>query len=86
MQSCDVKKTNPTSKHKSARDILAVNLRVLRAKNDISQESLAFTAGINKSYISQIEASGRAVSVDILDKIAIALKIPVADLLRQDDS
>ena len=72
------------SKIKSAREILALNLRVLRAKRDLSQEVLAFQAGINKNYVSQIESAKRAVSVDILDKIARSLQIPVADLLKDE--
>ena len=39
---------------------------------------------VNKNYISQIESATRAVSVDIMDKLARALEIPVAALLSDD--
>ena len=76
-----MKKTNKAAKSKDARELLALNLRLLRVRNDITQEQLAMEAGINASYISQIESASRAVSIDILDKLARALKIPVATLL-----
>ena len=79
-----MKTSTRSSKIKPAREILALNLRVLRAKKDLSQEVLALQAGINKNYVSQIESAQRAVSVDILDKIATSLQIPVADLLKDE--
>jgi len=76
-----VKKTKNFAKSRSARELLALNLRLLRVRRDITQEQLAVDAGVNKNYISQIESAGRAVSVDIIDKLARALDVPVAALL-----
>jgi transcriptional regulator with XRE-family HTH domain len=44
------------------RDAFAANLRRLRHERGISQEDLAYEAGINRSYMSKLEkgASSRA--------------------------
>ena len=79
-----MKKTKNSAKSKSARELLALNLRVLRVRRDITQEQLAMESTVNKNYISQIESATRAVSVDIMDKLARALEIPVAALLSDE--
>ena len=76
-----MKKTTKPVKSKTARELLALNLRLMRVRRGITQEQLAMEAGVNKNYISQIETASRAVSVDIVDKLARALDIPVATLL-----
>jgi transcriptional regulator with XRE-family HTH domain len=76
-----VKKTNRPSKQFTGRELVALNVRLLRVKRDMTQEQLAMDAGVNKNYISQVESGTRAVSVDILDKLAHAFEVPVAELL-----
>lgn len=66
----------------SARQLLASNLRQARTKLDWSQEQLAAEAGISQTYVSQMESAQRRVSIDILDRLALALGIELADLLR----
>jgi transcriptional regulator with XRE-family HTH domain len=78
-----VKKTNRPSKQLTGRELVALNVRLLRVKHDVTQEQLAMDAGVNKNYISQVESGTRAVSVDILDKLARAFGVPVADLLAE---
>jgi DNA-binding XRE family transcriptional regulator len=77
-----MKKVFKPAKQKTARQLVALNLRLLRVKRDVTQEQLALEANVNKNYISQIETGTRAVSVDILDKLALAFGIPVAELLH----
>lgn len=60
------------------RDRVAANLRKLRAEQGLSQEKLAFMAEIDRSYISLLETSKFAVSVDVLEKLAKALKVDVS--------
>lgn len=67
----------------SARQLLASNLRQERTKLDWSQEQLAAEAGISQTYVSQMESAQRRVSIDILDRLALALGIELADLLRR---
>jgi transcriptional regulator with XRE-family HTH domain len=67
----------------SARQLLATNLRQERTRLDWSQEQLAAEAGISQTYVSQMESAQRRVSIDILDRLALALGIELADLLRR---
>lgn len=75
-----MKKTLTSPKQRSARELLAFNLRVIRAERAMTKEDLANLAGIDRGYVGQIEAETRAVSVDIIDRLAIALDVPVAQL------
>lgn len=58
----------------SLRAILARNLRRLRAERGLSQEGLALEAGIDRGYVGHIERRNYSVSLDILEKLAVALK------------
>ncbi len=64
------------------RDILARNVRLLRAERGLSQEALAFESGINRTYLSDIERGVRNVSIDNLSRLATALDVPVWQLLH----
>jgi transcriptional regulator with XRE-family HTH domain len=63
------------------RDVLAVNLRRLRADQGLSQEDLADRADIDRTYISSLERSVYAAGIDVVDRLAKALGVTVADLL-----
>ena len=63
------------------RDILARNMRLLRAKRGISQEELADLAGLHRTYIGSIERSERNVSIDNIAKIAEAFRVQITELL-----
>ena len=79
-----MKKSFRPAKPKTAREVLALNIRLLRVRRDITQEQLALEAGINKNYVSQIESGARAVSIDIVEKLAHALETSVASLLLDE--
>jgi transcriptional regulator with XRE-family HTH domain len=63
------------------REILARNMRRLRAERRMSQEKLGFEADITTTYVSLIETEKYAASIDVIERIAIALKVAPADLL-----
>ena len=46
------------------RDVLARNMRRLRAERGLSQERLAFEAGLNRTYLSAVERSEQNISLD----------------------
>ena len=54
----------------------------LRKKRKMSQLQLALESEINKNYISDLERGKRNPSLMILNKIAIALKIDMSELLK----
>ncbi len=66
----------------TGRELVAWNVRKLRAAKGISQERLAVDAGIARGYMGDIERASRAASVDILDRLATALGVETASLLR----
>jgi transcriptional regulator with XRE-family HTH domain len=63
------------------RDVLAHNLKRLRAKRGLSQEALADLADIDRTYVSHLERSVYAAGIDVVDRLAKALGVKAADLL-----
>ena len=66
------------------RDVLAKNMRRLRAARGLSQEALAHECGINRTYLSGIERSERNVSIDNIARIAKGLHVDPWRLLKDD--
>ena len=65
------------------RKVFAAHVRSHRLERGWSQEDLASEAGLHRTYIGSIERSERNVSIDNIDRIALALKVEPADLLRR---
>lgn len=61
--------------------LLAKNVRALRKRRGLSQEELAFRAGMKRTYLSDLERGTRNPSVRALGRLAEALDIPPAHLL-----
>ena len=59
------------------------NVRQARKAVGLSQEALADAAGIDRTYVSGVERGVRNPTVTILDRLAKALGVTPADLLRQ---
>ncbi|WP_019087387.1 helix-turn-helix domain-containing protein [Komagataeibacter europaeus] len=64
------------------REILAANLKRYRRERGVSQEELAHLAEIDRTYISSLERCQYAASIEVVDRLARALGIDAADLLR----
>ena len=65
------------------REVLALNLRKFRQAKGLSQEELADRAEIDRTYISAVERSVYAASIDVVDRLARGLGVEAADLLRR---
>jgi transcriptional regulator with XRE-family HTH domain len=65
------------------REVLARNLRIYRQERGLSQEELAHRAEIDRTYISALERCVYAASIDVVDRLAVALNVEAADLLRR---
>ena len=63
-----------------AKKILAVNVRAARLAAGVSQEELAFRAGIDRTYASQIERAIANPSLGITCAVADALGCTLIDL------
>lgn len=66
------------------KEVMAVNLRRIRHDRDMTQEELADRAGLSARYIGSIERAHVSASVTILGRIATALGVAPAELIRQD--
>ena len=66
-----------------AKALLAWNLRFLRTGRNLSQERLAADAGVDRAYVSEIERSTAAVSLDVMSRLATALGVEVGALLAE---
>ena len=62
--------------------IFARNVRRLRQKKGMTQEELAFEAEIDLTYVGGIERGKRNPSLLVMCRIANALSVPLARLLR----
>lgn len=57
------------------------NVRAMRERASLSQEELAFRAGMKRSYLSDLERGTRNPSIRSLGRLAEALGIPPSQLL-----
>jgi transcriptional regulator with XRE-family HTH domain len=65
----------------SARAILAANIIQLRMERGWSQEALAFEAGLHRTFIAHVERRVRNISIDNIERIAVAFSVPPHVLL-----
>lgn len=63
--------------------LVGKNIRLLRKQASLSQEELAFRAGIDRAYLSQIENGHRNISLMLLTQLATELNTSPADLLQE---
>lgn len=69
---------------KFLREILAANMKTLRARDNISQEDFADLCGLHRTYISDIERCNRNISIDNIERIANAFNVTASDLLKEN--
>ena len=59
------------------------NVRLARVRAGLSQEQLAFDAGMKRSYLSDLERGTRNPSLKAIGRIATALTVSPASLLSE---
>jgi transcriptional regulator with XRE-family HTH domain len=67
------------------REVFAGNLRRLRYAKGLSQDDLAYEAKVSRSYLSQLEKAAFYASLKVVGKLADALDVEPAELLRMPD-
>ncbi|MCL2092597.1 MAG: helix-turn-helix domain-containing protein [Treponema sp.] len=65
------------------RELLGSNMKIYRKSAGLSQSKLAERVDTATNYISAIEAGRRFPSIEMLERIAIALNIDTTDLLSK---
>jgi transcriptional regulator with XRE-family HTH domain len=58
-------------------------VRTERVARQLTQQDLAFNAGLSLTYIGEIERGQRMVSLDTLQRVATALELSPAQLLTK---
>ncbi|MFM0201216.1 helix-turn-helix transcriptional regulator [Paraburkholderia fungorum] len=81
--SAALKGPDPSQKLASLRDVLAYNVRANRVAKLLSQEQLGFAAGLDRTFVSQVERARINVSLDNIEKIAVALDVAPEKLLQR---
>jgi len=66
------------------RDV-ALNVRALRTTAGLSQEELAHNAGVDRTYVSQVERRLRNVTITVIAQLAAALQTTPDKLLVRSE-
>jgi len=59
---------------------LGLRIKELRAQNAVSQNDLAYFAGMDRSYLASVENGKRNISIVNIEKLASALQMSVKEL------
>jgi transcriptional regulator with XRE-family HTH domain len=65
------------------RALVAWNLRRIRVGRGLSQERLAFDAEVDRSYVGGLERQEENPTVDVLDRLARTLEVPLSEFFRE---
>jgi len=68
------------------RRLVGRNLKEIREEQGLSQEDLAYEAGIHRTYVSGVERGVRNPTVVVLARLADALGVPPARLVKETKS
>lgn len=65
------------------RKLIAANVRRIRVAQGVSQERLAFDAGVDRSYLGGMERGEANPTVDVLERLAATLCVPLSELFAE---
>ena len=65
------------------REVFATNLRRIRNAKGLSQDDLAYDAGVSRSYLSQLEKGVLYASLKIIEKLAAPWEVEPAEFLKR---
>lgn len=67
------------------RVLVGWNVRRIRVSKGVSQERLAFDANVDRSYLGGLERGEHNPTVDVLERVAKVLDVPLRDLFDDYD-
>ena len=73
---------SPRSKEPAPRELLAFNVRSLRTEMGLSQDGLGALLGCHRTHISHVELGTLNITIDNIEKLSIALKVPITRLFQ----
>jgi len=62
---------------------VGLNVQNARRARGLSQEELAHAANVHQTYLSGVESGKRNPSILVLNRIAVALGLDIADLTKR---
>lgn len=62
--------------------LLGRNVRAHRQRLGLTQEALAFDAGMKRSYLVELEAGKRNPSIRAVERLSRALQVPASQLFN----
>lgn len=65
------------------RRIFAENLRRFRQAKGLSQDQLAHLSGVHRTYVGAVERCEKNISIDSMEKLAVALDCSLQALLEE---
>lgn len=60
-------------------------IKALRHQIGLSQEALANKAGVDRTYVTDVENGRRNISVELLEKIIVALEVSFKEFFNAED-
>jgi transcriptional regulator with XRE-family HTH domain len=64
------------------RQLFATNLRRIRHQRGISQEELAYEAGVDRAHVSKVERGITYVGLEIIGKFSVVLDVEPAEFFK----
>ncbi len=64
-------------------NVFAQNVLFFRHRLKISQEELAFRAGVHRTYVGMIERAEKNITLVNIEKFAKALDVSISDLVEK---
>lgn len=68
----------------NVKEKLGKKINELRIEKSLSQEKLALKANIDRAYMHLIEKGKTNVSIELIEKIAIALEVEIRELFEEN--
>ena len=77
-----LKRPQPLRHDAGLRDIVAYNIRLRRIRLTLSQEDLALSADLDRTYVSAIERGRWNISLSNIERLAVVLDVEPWKLLK----